>query len=110
LAGGLGIWSLATRENRFFSSVIRIQRERGHRVISTGPYRIGRHPGYAAAIWIYPLSGLALGSWWSLAPSVLASLLFIRRTILEDRTLAAELQGYREYGRQVRYRLVPQIW
>jgi protein-S-isoprenylcysteine O-methyltransferase Ste14 len=110
LAGGMGIWSLATRENRFFSTVIRIQRERGHHVVSTGPYRFVRHPGYAAAIWTFPLSGLALGSWWSLAPSLVTSLLFIRRTLLEDRILIAELPGYREYAGDVRYRLIPQVW
>ena len=110
LAGGMGIWSLATRENRFFSTVIRIQRERGHQVVSTGPYRIVRHPGYAAAIWTFPLSGLALGSWWALAPALVTSLLFIRRTFLEDRTLKAELPGYREYAEDVRFRLIPQVW
>jgi protein-S-isoprenylcysteine O-methyltransferase Ste14 len=106
----LAMWARAMRENRFFSSVIRIQRDRGHRVVDTGPYRVVRHPGYAAAATMLLWSGVALGSWWSMAPGVLMTLLFLRRTMLEDRTLHNELEGYREYAERVRYRLLPGVW
>jgi protein-S-isoprenylcysteine O-methyltransferase Ste14 len=101
-------WALVS--NAFFSGTVYIQTERGHVVVSTGPYRIVRHPGYAG--WI--LSGLAvpvmLGSWWALVPATLAQGALILRTALEDRTLREELPGYRDYARKVRYRLVPGIW
>jgi protein-S-isoprenylcysteine O-methyltransferase Ste14 len=106
----MGIWALAMRENKFFSSVIRIQRERGHRVIDTGPYRVVRHPGDAAALTIQMWSGLALGSWWSVAPAAVMSLLFIRRIVIEDRTLQDEFDGYKDYTQRVRYRVVPGVW
>jgi protein-S-isoprenylcysteine O-methyltransferase Ste14 len=106
----LAVWARAMRENRFFSPVIRVQRERGHRVIDTGPYSIVRHPGYAAALTTYVWSALALGSWWSMVPGLFMILVFLRRTMLEDRTLQAELEGYREYTQRVRYRLVPRVW
>jgi protein-S-isoprenylcysteine O-methyltransferase Ste14 len=110
LAISIGIWALAMRENKFFSPVIRIQRERGHRVIDTGPYSIVRHPGYAAALTTPVWSGLALGSWWSLAPAALMSALLLRRTVLEDRTLYEQLDGYKAYAQRVRYRILPGIW
>jgi protein-S-isoprenylcysteine O-methyltransferase Ste14 len=110
IAACLGVWALAMHENKFFSSVIRIQRERGHRVIDTGPYRIVRHPGYTAALTIQLWSGLALGSWWSLAPAAIMALLLMRRIILEDRTLHDQLEGYKEYAQRVRYRIVPGVW
>lgn len=110
LAVCMGIWALAMHENKFFSSVIRIQRERGHRVIDTGPYRVVRHPGYAAALTIQMWSGLALGSWWSAAPAAVMALLFIRRIVIEDRTLQDELDGYKDYAQRVRYRVVPGVW
>jgi len=110
LALCLGIWALAMHENKFFSPVIRIQRERGHHVIDTGPYSIVRHPGYAAFFTIQLWSGLALGSWWSTAPAVPLALLCIRRILLEDRTLHEELPGYKDYAQRVRYRIVPGLW
>jgi len=101
-------WALA--ENRFFSSVVRIQTERGHVVCDTGPYRFVRHPGYAGNI--FPLFGivLALGSVWTLIPAVVALLITVIRTALEDQTLQEELPGYRDYARRVRYRLFPGIY
>jgi protein-S-isoprenylcysteine O-methyltransferase Ste14 len=110
LVGGMAVWALAMHHNKYFSSVIRIQRDRGHRVVDTGPYRLVRHPGYAAALTLYVWSGLALGSWWSLLPGLLMTLLFIRRITLEDRTLEEQLEGYAEYSRRVRYRVLPGIW
>jgi protein-S-isoprenylcysteine O-methyltransferase Ste14 len=101
-------WALA--ENRFFSSVVRIQTERGHVVCDTGPYRFVRHPGYAGNI--PPLFGivLALGSVWTLIPAAVASIITVIRTLLEDQTLQDELPGYRDYARRVRYRLIPGIY
>ncbi len=104
----LAVWALA--ENRFFSSVVRIQTDRGHVVCDTGPYRIMRHPGYAGNI--LPLLGivLALGSLWTVIPAVVALVIAIVRTALEDRALQEELPGYREYAQRVRYRLLPGIY
>jgi len=103
-----GVWAFI--ENRFFSSVVRIQTERGHVVCDTGPYRIVRHPGYAGNI--LPLLGivLALGSVWTVIPAVVALVIAIVRTALEDQTLQDELPGYREYAQRVRYRLFPGIY
>ena len=101
-------WALA--ENRFFSSVVRIQMDRGHVVCDSGPYRFVRHPGYAGNI--PPLFGivLALGSVWTLIPAAVATIITVVRTVLEDQTLQEELPGYREYAQRVRYRLIPGIY
>jgi len=96
--------------NKFFSAVVRIQTERGHTVVSTGPYRWVRHPGYAGGLIGYWLTPLALGALWTFLPAVLTGLAVIARTALEDRTLQNELTGYREYAAQVRYRLLPGVW
>ena len=106
----LSIWALAMHHNKFFSSVIRIQRDRGHRLVDTGPYRIVRHPGYASALTTYLWSALALGSWWSLVPGAFMTVLFFRRIVLEDRTLQEQLEGYRDYAARVRYRVLPGVW
>jgi protein-S-isoprenylcysteine O-methyltransferase Ste14 len=97
-------------ENRFFSSVVRIQTDRGHVVCDTGPYRFVRHPGYAGNI--LPLLGivLALSSMWALIPAAVALIIAVIRTALEDQTLQEELPGYRDYARRVRYRLIPGIY
>ena len=101
-------WALA--ENRFFSSVVRIQTDRGHVVCDSGPYRIVRHPGYAGNI--PPLLGIALslGSVWTLIPAAVALIIAVIRTVLEDQTLQDELPGYPDYARRVRYRLIPWIY
>jgi protein-S-isoprenylcysteine O-methyltransferase Ste14 len=101
-------WALA--ENRFFSSVVRIQTDREHVVCDTGPYRIVRHPGYAGNI--LPLLGivLAFGSVWTLIPAAVAFIIAVIRTALEDQTLQEELPGYRDYARRVHYRLIPGIF
>lgn len=101
-------WALA--ENRFFSSVVRIQTDRGHVVCDTGPYRFMRHPGYAGNI--PPLFGIvfALGSGWTLIPAAVALIITVTRTRLEDQTLQEELPGYRNYAQRVRYRLIPGIY
>jgi protein-S-isoprenylcysteine O-methyltransferase Ste14 len=102
------VWAIV--ENRYFSSVVRIQTDRGHVVCDSGPYRIVRHPGYAGNI--LPLLGivLALSSLWTLIPAAVALVIAVVRTALEDRTLQEELPGYKEYARRVRYRLFPGIY
>jgi protein-S-isoprenylcysteine O-methyltransferase Ste14 len=89
---------------------VRIQAERGHTVVSSGPYRWVRHPGYAAMILFELGMGTLLASGWALLASGACAGLFVLRTALEDRTLQAELQGYADYARRVRYRLLPGIW
>jgi protein-S-isoprenylcysteine O-methyltransferase Ste14 len=97
--------------NRYFEKTVRLQTDRGHTVIRSGPYRYVRHPGYAAAIAGY-IAGVPfiLGSWWAFAPALAAAIVLVVRTALEDRMLHAELAGYPDYARAVRYRLVPGIW
>jgi protein-S-isoprenylcysteine O-methyltransferase Ste14 len=108
----VGYWlaSYALIENRFFSGQMRIQTERGHQVVSSGPYRWMRHPGYIGAILAYLMTPLLLNSGWGFVPAVVISVLMVIRTSLEDRTLQEELDGYREYTGRVRYRLVPGVW
>jgi protein-S-isoprenylcysteine O-methyltransferase Ste14 len=98
------------RENRFFSSVVRVQNDRGHRVIDTGPYAVVRHPGYAGMMLGMPLSGLALGSWVASAIGVVLSLLALRRVLFEDAFLKKNLNGYTLYSSRVTYRLIPRVW
>ena len=101
-------WALI--ENRFFSSLVRIQKDREHEVCNSGPYRIVRHPGYAGNILALPGIVLALGSVWTLIPVAIAIIIAVIRTELEDRTLQEELKGYKEYVQRVRYRLIPGIY
>jgi protein-S-isoprenylcysteine O-methyltransferase Ste14 len=96
--------------NRFFSPVVRIQSERGHRVIDFGPDGVIRHPGYAGMIPAIPASALVLGSWLGVALAVVFSLLMLRRVVFEDAFLTSHLDGYAAYASRVRYRLVPGIW
>ena len=110
LAASMAITTWAAHVNRFFSSVVRIQTERGHHVVDRGPYAVVRHPGYAAGIVLCLASGLALGSWWSVAIAVAGVPGILWRTVAEDRTLQRELSGYADYAARVRYRLVPGIW
>jgi protein-S-isoprenylcysteine O-methyltransferase Ste14 len=111
LAAGYGLAFWAMRVNRFFSSVVRIQSDRGQHVITTGPYRRIRHPGYLAGIVIIVASGIALGSWLATAILVVCGLPFLlRRAITEDCVLQAQLPGYRDYAARVRWRVLPGIW
>ncbi len=108
-AGGmLGNWAMFT--NRFFSSHVRIQTDRGHTVVDNGPYSVVRHPGYAGGLLAWIAAPVFFSSWWTAIPCVVTIILFIYRTSLEDRTLQEELPGYKEYTRRVRYRLLPGIW
>ena len=104
----LGTW--AATVNKFAEGPVRIQTERGHKVIDTGPYAIVRHPGYVSAMPLSAAIALCLGSVWALIPAGLASALLVLRTQWEDQTLQAELPGYKEYTQRVRYRLVPGVW
>ena len=100
----------AESANKFFEPTVRIQTDRGHTVIETGPYAIVRHPGYVAACLLCLGMPLSLGSLWALIPGVLACLLLVLRTVWEDQTLRDELTGYRKYAQRVQYRLVPVVW
>jgi protein-S-isoprenylcysteine O-methyltransferase Ste14 len=104
----LVVW--ATSVNAFFSQVVRIQTERGHIVVSDGPYQRIRHPAYSGAILLVLGAPLALGSWWALIPGVICAGLMIVRTALEDKTLQAELPGYQAYTQHTCYRLLPGVW
>lgn len=107
---GYAFASWAFAENRFFSSVVRIQTDRGHEVCDSGPYQFVRHPGYAGSILALFGIALALGSVWTLIPAAVASIITVIRTVLEDQTLLKELPGYRDYARRVCYRLIPGIF
>lgn len=110
IVAGYVLGSYALIENRFFSGMVRIQTDRGHQVVSSGPYRWIRHPGYAGALLTYLTTPLFLDSGWSFLPTVFIMILLVIRTALEDRTLQKELPGYAEYARRVQYRLLPGIW
>jgi len=98
------------RENTFLSQVVKIDKARGHQVITTGPYALVRHPMYTVVIVLLFVLPVALGSRYALILSVLLTMLLIVRTYFEDRTLHAELEGYPEYAKKTRYRLIPGIW
>jgi protein-S-isoprenylcysteine O-methyltransferase Ste14 len=100
----------AMRANRYFSPVIRIQDERGHRLIDRGPYAIIRHPGYLGMLIVSPMAVLAMGSWWALIPAGLYWALILRRVVAEDHFLRANLVGYDQYALRVRSRVLPGIW
>ena len=110
LLAGYVLASYALIENRFFSGTVRIQTDRGQQVVTGGPYRWMRHPGYAGALWSYLATPFFLDSEWSFLPVVFLTIVLGIRTHLEDRTLQDELEGYREYAGRVRYRLLPGIW
>jgi protein-S-isoprenylcysteine O-methyltransferase Ste14 len=109
IVGMLGV-TWAESVNKFFEPTVRIQTDRGHRVIDFGPYDIVRHPGYVSGFLVFIGTPLCLGSLWALIPAVLACLLLVVRTVWEDRTLRMELTGYEAYAQRVRYRLIPGVW
>jgi protein-S-isoprenylcysteine O-methyltransferase Ste14 len=108
----VGAWlpMRAMSVNPFFSPVVRIQRERGHRLVDRGPYAVVRHPGYAGMAVLAIGGALLLGSLVALAPALLYTALVLRRVGFEDAFLQANLEGYREYADRVRFRLVPGVW
>ena len=105
---GLYIYFLVVRENRFAAATVQVRE--GQSVVSTGPYAVVRHPMYSGAVLVLAGSPLALGSWWGLIFTPLFVLSFVWRLVNEERHLAENLAGYREYMRTVRYRLVPHLW
>lgn len=107
---GQGLFSWAMASNKYFSTAVRIQMDRGHTVATDGPYRYVRHPGYAGFAVSFFGTSLALGSLWAFIPAGLTACLLVVRTALEDRTLQDELPGYKDYAQRVRYRLLPGIW
>ena len=110
ILAGYALGSYALIENRFFSGVVRIQNDRGHQVVSGRPYRWIRHPGYAGALLTYLATPLFLDSRRAFLPALFLTIILLIRTSLEDKTLQNELDGYREYTRRVRYRLLPGVW
>jgi protein-S-isoprenylcysteine O-methyltransferase Ste14 len=114
--GALGIllsfygWYLTYRENAYLYPVVKIQEERGQRVVTTGPYRYVRHPMYAYSLIFFPATALLLGSWLGLLLSLVLIAMIILRTALEDRFLRSRLTGYTEYAKTVKYRLIPRVW
>jgi protein-S-isoprenylcysteine O-methyltransferase Ste14 len=110
ILAGYALGSYALIENRFFSGMVRLQTDRGHQVVSSGPYRWMRHPGYAGALLTYLATPLFLDSGWAFLPTAFITIVLVIRTALEDRFLQDELEGYRDYARRVRYRLLPGVW
>lgn len=108
LGQGLTTWAMTS--NKFFSTAVRIQTDRGHQVVTAGPYRYVRHPGYVGFIIVNFVTPIILGSWWASICAAIIICLFIIRAALEDRTLQNELEGYKDYAAQVRYRLLPGVW
>ncbi len=108
LASAVTYWAMAV--NPFLATIVRIQDDRGHYVVTSGPYRYVRHPMYAMMFFMWPGVALLLGSWWALIPALVIITIFVIRTALEDQTLQAGLPGYAEYAQHTRYRLVPGIW
>jgi len=102
------VWAMVT--NSFFVATVRIQSERQHTVVSSGPYRYVRHPGYAGAALFYLATPLMLGSWWAYIPTAGVLAIIVVRALLEDKTLQEGLPGYQEYSARVRYRLLPGVW
>ncbi|MFQ5824525.1 MAG: methyltransferase family protein [bacterium] len=104
----IAFWAMVA--NKFFSTFVRIQTERGHHVVTDGPYAWVRHPGYTGTILSAIALPISLGALWALIPAFIGACLFVVRTLREDRTLTDELNGYREYTSRVRWRLVPGLW
>jgi protein-S-isoprenylcysteine O-methyltransferase Ste14 len=109
-AAGYALGAWATASNAYFSQIVRIQTERDHTVARGGPYQYVRHPAYVGTILFELAIPVLLASWWALILGGVNAILFVLRTALEDRDLQAELTGYADYARQVRYRLLPGIW
>jgi len=107
---GFALFMWAMVSNAYFSEVVRIQKDRGHKVATEGPYRFVRHPGYTGAILSFLGSPLLLGSWWAFIPTAIGIGGYVLRTALEDKTLQLELEGYQAYTEQVHYRLIPGVW
>jgi protein-S-isoprenylcysteine O-methyltransferase Ste14 len=110
ILAGYALGSYALIENAYFSGMVRIQKDRGQHVVSSGPYCWVRHPGYASALLIYFATPLFLDSLWTYVPVVFLTVVVVIRTSLEDKTLQEQLDGYHDYVKRVPYRLLPGIW
>ncbi len=110
ILAGYVLASYALVANQFFSGMVRLQTDRGHHVVSSGPYRWIRHPGYAGAMITYLPTAILLDSTWAFVPATLIVIILIIRTGLEDQFLQAELDGYRAYAARVHHRLLPGVW
>lgn len=110
IVAGFGIVAQVFAENTFLAPVVKVQTERAHRLIATGPYAFVRHPMYAGAVVLLLGSGLLAGSWWATVGSLLIVGAIAIRAVLEERLLTASLAGYADYAARVRYRLVPLVW
>jgi len=104
----IGMWAMMA--NPYFECTMRIQRDRGQQVIAAGPYRLIRHPGYAALVLSTLTYPLILGSWWAFVPACALAAVVVVRTALEDAMLMGEMSGYSEYAAATRFRLIPYIW
>lgn len=109
-AFGQLIFLIAQKQNKFFSSTVRIQTNRGHTVCDNGLYKVVRHPAYLGSILQALGFPLLFGSIWSIIPVCLSVFLLVTRTLLEDKTLNNELTGYNQYSKKTRYRIIPYIW
>jgi protein-S-isoprenylcysteine O-methyltransferase Ste14 len=110
LLGSFYIFFLTFRENSYLSTVVRIQKDRGHTVISSGPYHYVRHPMYVGFVLFIVGTPLLLGAWYGVLAGLLFIVMLARRAVLEERTLRQQLNGYADYMQQVKYRLIPYIW
>ena len=107
---GMALTTWAMLVNRFFSSAVRLQPDRGQQVVTSGPYRLVRHPGYSGGLLLLLCVGLGPGSWIAIASILLVPPLMVRRTLIEERMLASALPGYADYMQRVRSRIVPGVW
>lgn len=110
LLAGFGLFVLAARANTFLTPLVEIQRDRGHRVVSAGPYRYVRHPMYVGMLLHFTFLPIFLGSLYTLLVSAALVTLLLVRTSIEDKTLHRELDGYAEYAQRVHYRIIPGVW
>jgi protein-S-isoprenylcysteine O-methyltransferase Ste14 len=110
MVSGQVVFALAKRENEFFSSTVRLQTERDHRVCESGPYRLVRHPGYLGMLMSLLAFPLVMNSYWAFLPALIAAALLVIRTVLEDRLLERELPGYSEYATKTKRRLIPGVF
>lgn len=110
MLGGFWLATWAMRHNKFAEPTVRIQQDRDHKVIDTGPYAMFRHPMYTASLGVFPGIALALGSYWALLPALMGCGILVLRTRWEDQTLHEELDGYREYAGRVPFKLIPHVW
>ncbi len=110
ILAGYALGSYALIENRYFSGMVRIQSDRDHRVVSSGPYGWVRHPGYTGALLTYWATPIFLDARWAFLPVAFITAVLVIRTKLEDETLQEELEGYRAYAERIKYRLLPGVW